>query len=359
MLFTRSPHNPILTSSERWWESRSVFNPGAMMHDGRVALVYRAVGADGLSRFGLAWSADGEHIEDRGMLPLYEGSLDDPLARLGVEDPRITALDGAYYLTYCKASVATADTPPLSWEPAPFRVRTGVAVTNDFQAVREIGLVLPDINTKDAVLFPERIGGAYAALIREYPSIQYITSTNLRDWSAPVPVMNTIPGTWEQERIGAGPPPIRTPWGWLLIYHGNEHLTMPGNKRLYRTGLAVLDAHDPTTVLYRHREPIFSPEAPYEIEGPVGNVVFVTGMVELGDRFYLYYGAGDGVIGVAWANKADLFEVIRRGVEETAYRSSRPTRENSRIRRRARCRCDCRRPRHESSGRPGRSGAAR
>lgn len=319
MLFSRSRLNPILSSSDLWWESRSVFNPGAVLHDGRIALVYRAVGVDGLSRFGLAWSRDGERIDERGVLPFYEGALDDPMARLGVEDPRITALDGKFYLTYCKASVAAATEPPLSWEPAPFRVRTGVGITKDLRTMEEIGTILPDANTKDAVLFPERIGGKYAALIRRYPSIQIITSPDLRAWSDPTPVMETIPNSWEQERIGAGPPPVRTPWGWLLIYHGNEHLSMPGNRRLYRTGLAVLALDNPSKVLYRHPDPIFVPEAPYEIAGPVGNVVFATGLVELDGRFVLYYGAGDGVIGVATADRERVFELVRRGVEGVTH----------------------------------------
>lgn len=309
-LFTRFKSNPILASGDHWWEARSVFNPGAVVHEGRATLVYRAVGGDGLSRFGLAWSTDGEHIDERGELPFYEGALDDPFARLGVEDPRIISLDGAYYLTYCKASVEAADTPPLSWEPAPFRLRTGVGMTRDFVSMCEVAMILPETNTKDGVLFPERIAGRYAALVREFPSIQYVTSTDLKTWSDPVTIMEPILGTWEGERIGAGPPPIRTPWGWLLLYHGNEYLQRAENRRLYRIGLAVLDLADPTNVLYRHPDPIFSPEASYEIEGPVGNVVFATGLIELGDRFYLYYGAGDGVIGGAFAEKDALFGFV-------------------------------------------------
>jgi predicted GH43/DUF377 family glycosyl hydrolase len=288
-----------------------VLNPGAVLYQGRVALVYRAAGGDGLSRFGLAWSSDGERIEQRLQFPFYEGALDDPLCRLGVEDPRITPLDDAYYLTYCKASVDPADTPPLHWEFAPFHVRSGVGVTRDFQGMEEVGLILPQVNTKDSVLFPERIGGQYAALVREFPSIQYVTSPDLQQWSDPVLVMHPILGTWEGERVGAGPPPIRTPWGWLLLYHGNEYLRMPGNLRMYRMGLAVLDGDDPGRVLYRHPEPIFSPEAPYEVEGPVGNVVFGTGLVEIDERYYLYYGAGDGVIGVAMAEKQAVFDLLR------------------------------------------------
>jgi beta-1,2-mannobiose phosphorylase / 1,2-beta-oligomannan phosphorylase len=312
MRFTRSEHNPILTSTDRWWEAKAVFNPGVAVHDGQIALVYRAVGADGLSRFGLAWSEDGERITERSELPWYEGALDDPDARLGVEDPRITPLSGAYYLTYCKASVEPADTPKLSWETAPFKLRSGIGVTEDFSSMTEYSTVLPQHNTKDTVFFPERIEGECAVLVREYPGIQLATSPDLLKWRLPTQtVMDPRPGTWEGERIGAGPPPMRTPWGWLLLYHGNEYLRMPGNQRLYRMGLAVLDADDPARVIYRHPDPIFEPEAPYELEGLVGNVVFGTGLIEWGDRLFLYYGAGDGVIGVAWVERDVLYSFLR------------------------------------------------
>lgn len=313
MLFQRSPLNPILTPTGAWWERRAVFNPGAVLCKGFVALVYRAVGADGISRFGLAWGEDGERFpgSERSLLPWYEGAIDDPLARLGVEDPRITPLGDCFYLTYCKVSVEPGNHPPLSWEPAPFRVRTGLGMTRDFRYMREVGTVLPDTNTKDGVLFPELIGLRHAALVREYPSIQYTASREWDGWSDPVPVLEPIPSTWEGERIGAGPPPVRTPWGWLLLYHGNEHLEIEVNRRHYRMGLAVLDAAEPWRVLYRHPDPVLEPEEPYEVEGPVGNVVFGTGLVELKDRYYLYYGAGDGVIGVAWAEKEDVFRLLR------------------------------------------------
>jgi predicted GH43/DUF377 family glycosyl hydrolase len=310
-LFVRSSLNPILTATDRWWEARAVFNPAAAVYQGRIALVYRAVGADGLSRFGLAWTRDGEQIEEHPDLPFYEAALDDPFGRLGVEDARLTPLDGQFYLTYCKASVAPASTPPLSWETAPFRIRTGLGSTQDFTTMRELGTILPETNTKDTVLFPERIGGQYAALVREYPAIQYVTSPDMRQWLQAFPVMEPIPGTWEGERVGAGPPPIRTPWGWLLLYHGNEYLRMPGNQRLYSMGLAVLDGAEPWRVLYRHPDPIFRPESAYETEGPVGNVVFGTGLVAIGERWYLYYGAGDGVIGVAIAERAAVHAMLR------------------------------------------------
>lgn len=315
-LFTRSDLNPILTPGSHWWKLRAVFNPGAVLHNGRIALVYRAVGCDGISRLGLAWSSDGERFDDLSETPWYEGALDDPYARLGVEDPRITSLENQYFLTYCKVSVDSMETPPLHWEIAPFRIRSGVGVTEDFASLQEVGQVAGQLNTKDAVLFPERINGRYAVLVREYPVILYSTSVDLIHWSHPELVMAPIPGGWEAERIGAGPPPLRTPWGWMLLYHANEYFSTLDNRRCYRMGLAVLDERDPWNVLYRHPSPIFSPEMPYEMEGMVGNVVFGTGLVELNDRYYMYYGAADGVIGVATAERSAVFALLRRALGE-------------------------------------------
>src|SRR4051794_1392711 len=91
-LFTREPGNPLFASGDEWWEMGGAFNPGAATVDGRVLLVYRAVGRDHISRFGMAWSDDGRRIVERRFL--YEPPASDITARLGVEDPRLTVLDG-------------------------------------------------------------------------------------------------------------------------------------------------------------------------------------------------------------------------------------------------------------------------
>ncbi|MGH2449224.1 MAG: glycoside hydrolase family 130 protein [Chloroflexota bacterium] len=317
-LFTRSAHNPILSPSGNWWEAKGVLNPGAALYEDQTVLVYRAVGADGISRLGIAWSADGETIDRRGANPFYEAAPNDLEARLGVEDPRITLLEGIYLLTYTKVSVEPASQPALGWEPAPFRLRCAVGVTTSFQELQPSGVILPHTNTKDAVLFPRLFDGRYTALIREYPDVQLTTSRDLQRWSTPVPVLAPIPDSWQAERVGAGPPPIETPWGWLLLYHANEYLHSAGNRRFYRMGLAVLDRSNPSRVIYRHPDPVFSPETSYEKSGPVGNVVFATGLIEQGGRLYLYYGAGDGVIGLATAEREDVHAFLRDAMGEAS-----------------------------------------
>ena len=311
-LFAREPANPILIPGGAWWEARGVLNPAAAVVAGRIALVYRAVGSDGLSRLGVAWSDDGRIFPERRFL--HEAMPDDGEARLGIEDPRLTYLEDHLWLVYTKASVAPVGAPQLEWEPAPFRVRMALARADELTHVSEERPLLAGVQSKDGVLFPRRIAGQYHALVRIYPAIQVTRSTDLRTWSPPQAVLEPIPGGWEGERIGAGPPPIETPWGWLLIYHANAFYHSSGNKRHYRTGLALLDLEDPAKVLYRHPRPIFSPSAPYEQNGPVGMVVFATGLVERDGHYYLYYGAADGVIGLAVAPVNAVHDVLRRGL---------------------------------------------
>ena len=311
-LFTRDSANPILTAGKEWWEEKGVLNPGAALVDGRVMLVYRARGADGLSRLGLTWSEDGRRFGPRHFL--HEAAPGDALARLGVEDPRLTPLDGDLWITYTKVAVDPVGTPLLSWEMAPFQLRVALARIKGGQRVEDERPLLAEVQAKDGVLFPRRINGLYYALVRTFPAIQITSSPDLRSWSRPRTLLEPRPDTWEAERIGAGPPPVETPWGWLLIYHANEYYRPEGNRRFYRAGLAVLDSDDPARVLYRHPDPIFAPTADYETQGTVANVVFPSGLLELEGLYYLYYGAGDSTINVATAPVAALGDLVQRAL---------------------------------------------
>ena len=99
--------------------------------------------------------------------------------------------------------------------------------------------------------------------------------------------------------MGAGPPPVRVPGGWLAIYHGNRQPTRPGEVGTYYGGALLLDPDDPARVLRRTAEPFFVPEADFEVAGFVPNVVFPTGVVQDGDALLVYYGAADAVTAVA------------------------------------------------------------
>lgn len=212
------------------------------------------------------------------------------LEEFGVEDPRITPLNGRYYFTY----VAVSRHGPA----------TALASTSDFRTFERHGIIFCPEN-KDVVLFPDKIDGAFAALHRPVcgtpftrPEMWVARSPDLIHWGAHTP-LTTGGGAWQSGRVGAGPPPVRVPEGWLAIYHGNRHPTRPGAVGTYYGGALLLDANDPTRVLKRTAEPFMMPEADFERTGFVPNVVFPTGAVQDGEKLLVYYGAADAVTAVA------------------------------------------------------------
>lgn len=208
----------------------------------------------------------------------------------GVEDPRITLLDGRFYFTY----VAVSRHGPA----------TALASTIDFRTFERHGVIFCPEN-KDVVLFPERIGGAYAALHRPVcgtpftrPEMWAARSPNLTHWGAHVPLAISG-GAWQSGRVGAGPPPVRVAEGWLAIYHGNRQPTRAGEVGTYYGGALLLDPAEPARVLRRTIEPFFRPDADFEVTGFVPNVVFPTGVILDGDTVLVYYGAADEVTAFA------------------------------------------------------------
>ncbi len=307
MKLERYASNPILTKSSNWWEGRAVLNPGATVYQERVYLLYRAQGRDGISRLGLATSLDGFNFE-RFPKPIFEGDENNRFERLGVEDARITKIGDHYYICYTAASVyplSEADEAPLlvalptalSHIVPPYRVRATIVKTNDFKSFERVCIALPDTDTKDLAIFPERIDGKYFMLHRVYPHIYLACSDDLRHWEDLGILAKTRDESWDSERIGAGAPPIRTSIGWLLFYHGTDRTFT------YRLGTMLLDLKDPMRILYRSDEPVLEPEESYEKEGHVKNVVFTCGVVERDGRYLVYYGAADKAIGVATIEK--------------------------------------------------------
>ena len=220
------------------------------------------------------------------------------LEEFGVEDPRITALNGRFYFT----SVAVSRHGPA----------TALASTADFRTFERHGLIFCPEN-KDVVLFPEKIDGTYRAWHRPVcgspftrPEIWTAKSDDLIHWGDHRPL--TLPeAEWQSGRVGAGPPPIRVPGGWLAIYHGNRRPTTPGEVGVYSAGAVLLDEHDPDRVLKWMPDPFLKPEAGFEQDGFVPNVVFPTGLIRDGEKLLVYYGAADECTAVA---EFDLGEVL-------------------------------------------------
>lgn len=299
-LLTRVGDGPLLRPTDRWWENQAVFNPGAAEGpDGVIHLLYRAQGQDHVSRFGHATTRDGVTIEERWPEPVFEPDLQDEFERLGTEDPRLVRMDHTYYVTYTAASLYRASDPHPEWLPPgspPWRVRVSLALTEDFRTFTRLGVVLPEMDNKDTVLFPEKIRGKYVLLHRLPPDMWIAMSADLKTWEDHRVVLRTRPALWDEYKLGAGPPPVRTPSGWLVCYHGIDH------HHVYRAGFALLDLEDPSQVLGRSSDPALEPRESWELRGQTPRVVFPSGMILRGDELLVYYGAADAVVGVAQAS---------------------------------------------------------
>jgi predicted GH43/DUF377 family glycosyl hydrolase len=219
----------------------------------------------------------------------------------GVEDPRITPLNGRFYFSY----VAVSRHGPAS----------ALASTTDFRTFERHGVGFCPEN-KDVVLFPAMLGGAFAALHRPVcgtpftrPEMWVARSPDLIHWGAHAPLAISG-GEWQSGRVGAGTPPIRVPGGWLAIYHGNRHPTRPGEVGAYYGAALLLDPDNPARVLRRSREPFFVPEAEFEGAGFVPNVVFPTGVVQDGGGLLVYYGAADACAAVAEFSLRELLDAM-------------------------------------------------
>lgn len=303
----RAAENPIVSPTDRWWENQFVFNPAVLEFEGKAHMIYRAHGEDHISRLGHAVSEDGVNFT-RDHHPTLEGAVDDPLERLGIEDPRAVALDGWVYATFTAASVEPVCSPHACAEvhSTPWRVRVAMARTRDFQTWERFGVVIPEFNSKNAVLFPRRVNGRYCMLHRVAPDIWIAWSDDLRTWTDHEIVMAPRPDMWDCKRIGSGPPPVEVEKGWLLFYHGIDKDTT------YRAGAALLDKDNPQKVLARLDDWILEPEKEFEHHGWVGNVVFPTGLIERDGRYRLYYGGADKVICTATVGRAEIEDALYR-----------------------------------------------
>jgi predicted GH43/DUF377 family glycosyl hydrolase len=302
-LFSRAAGNPILDPAKWPYTVNSVFNPGVTRAFEEFVLLVRVEDRSGRSHLTVARSHDGENDWRIDARPSLLPSPDVPEERWGLEDPRITTFDDGHVIVYTALS---------SHGP---QVR--MARTSDFTEFEPIGTVTPPEN-KDAALFPVRFDGRYALIHRPISSwlgggahIWISFSSDLKYWGEPRILMASRPlGHWDREKIGLGPPPLRTPEGWLLMFHG-VRATAAG--LLYRAGLALLDLDDPSMVLARSDEWVLGPEAIYERTGDVPGVVFPTGWAEDDDgTVMLYYGAADSVVAMARARTEELVRFVRR-----------------------------------------------
>ena len=308
--FKRYEKNPILEPRpELDWESRAVFNAGAIYLGGKAHIIYRAMSQDNTSVLGYANSKNCLDIDERLDEPVYVPREDFEIKKniggnSGCEDPRImkigdriymcyTAFDGINQTRVAVSSISEKDFLKKNWNWS-----------------KPILITPKGLNDKNACIFPEKINGKYMILHRLSNDIcaDYLGSLEFGEYNQItkcIKILGPRPYMWDGEKVGITAPPIKTSKGWLLIYHG-----VSKHHPVYRIGAVLLDLKDPTVIVSRLTDPIFEPETLYELEGQINNVVFVCGLVVKKGIIYIYYGAADTVIGVATLKLDNLMKSL-------------------------------------------------
>ena len=295
-IIKRYANNPILTKADIPYAVDTVHNAGMVKYNGKYLMLFRAHKDNGRSILGLAESDDGFSFRARPtpfMTPATSGVFQE-YEEYGLEDPRITYMDGEYLITYSAYSR--------------HGVRIALAKTKDFVSFERISLIT-EADYRNVVIFPEKINGLYVRLDRPHSeispwSIWISYSPDLIYWGESKVIMKPLQYHWDEMKIGPGAPPIKTAAGWLNIYHG-VFPTMDGS--VYRLGVALHDLEDPSRIIGVNDSWILQPEESYERIGYVHNVVFSCGAIPEDDgTVKIYWGGADNVMCVGSANQADL-----------------------------------------------------
>ena len=297
----RSSRNPIIRR-DQLPRSNSIFNSAVVPFGTGFAGVFRVDDRTrlmnlhaGRSRDGVAWRIDPDPIVFR---PADDRAAEIQGAFEHAYDPRVTWLEDRYYVTWCNGYHGPT---------------VGIGYTRDFDTFHQLDNAFLPFN-RNGVLFPRRIGGAYGMLSRPsdaghtaFGDIFWSESPDLVHWGRHRHVMAPVLWSWQSTKVGAGPTPIETPEGWLLLYHG---VLTSCNGFVYSIGAALLDLEQPWKVVARARDYLLSPREPYEQVGDVPNVVFPCAALvhRDADRLTIYYGGADTVVCIAHGH---LSEVIR------------------------------------------------
>lgn len=328
IVLDRPTSNPVLKPIARHsWEAFATFNPAAIVLDDRIHLLYRAQGYDGLSVLGYAASTDGIHIDERHSEPVFVPSRagrgkhgDEGYTNVsgggtgGCEDPRLIEIDGTIYLIYVSFDGVHPPGVALSY------ISKKDFAAKRFRFSRPKLISRPGQIQKNWVLFPKKIGGKYAVLHGISPKIriEYIDDPKSLGDGKFIESLSSHGGggyveatrlrAWDNIVRGAGAPPLWTPHGWLVFYHGMD-MRDPGK---YKVGVMLLDLEHPENILRRSLEPVLEPETEYENGGHKKGVIYVCGAVIKDGRLFVYYGAADCTSAVAVADAETFLQSLLR-----------------------------------------------
>ncbi|WP_090573483.1 glycosidase [Paenibacillus sp. OV219] len=332
MKITRCEANPIVTPGLYDWRKATVFNPAVIIDNDKFYMIERTAGSLDPFQcfFGLLESENGvnfKHVLDKPVI--HPEQLGFPHG--SIQDPRLVKFDDTFYLNYALRPCSMSYYPtgvgipnnsrpsfPDGWgeEEVHWRTRSSIATSKDLINWEFLCDTTPlDINDRDNILFPEKIGGKYALLRRpeeyigeaygtEKPAMWISYSEDLITWEDPI-LFATVEQEWEFKKIGGSTPPIKTDKGWLVLYHG------VGPDHIYRVGAMLLDLEQPEKVIARAPGFVMEPETYYEKFGLfIPNVVFPTANVVKDGLLYIYYGATDTAICLATVPLDDLVEYV-------------------------------------------------
>ncbi len=299
----RSTANPLITP-ERLPSCNGIYNSAVIPYQGEFRGVFRCDNRAkrfliqaGHSRDALNWE-----IENKPISAIVERDGKESVHALVGYDPRVTRIEDRYIITWCNDNHG----PTI-----------GLAYSHDFETYYQLENAFLPFN-RNGVLFPRKINGRYAMLSRPsdnahtpFGDIFYSESPDLVFWGKHRHVMApTGHYSWQSTKIGAGPIPIETDQGWLMIYHG---VCTTCNGFVYSFGAALLDREKPWVVLNRTEPYLLAPERSYECMGNVANVVFpCAAMVDAATgRMAIYYGGADRVTCLAFALLDELIEYVK------------------------------------------------
>ncbi len=295
----RSPNNPIIPR-DLLPTSNSIFNSAVVPFEDGFAGVFRCDNTNremrihsGKSKDGINWDIDETPISfqcDDAEVGKFEYAY----------DPRVCFIEDRYYVTWCNGYHG----PTI-----------GVGYTYDFKTFHQLENAFLPYN-RNGVMFPRKINGKFAMLSRpsdtghtSFGDIFYSESPDLVYWGKHRHVMGRR-GPWESTKIGAGPIPIETSEGWLIIYHG---VLTSCNGYVYSFGAALLDLDEPWKVIARGKAYLLSPQKDYELRGDVPNVTFpCAALVDPEtNRIAIYYGAADTSTAIAYGYVDDIIDHIK------------------------------------------------
>ena len=289
MLFERYKGNPIIIPDlTKEYEKEYVYNPCAIVHDGKIYLIYRAESSSGVSSLCLAVSEDGYNFEKYENNPVIAPTL--PEEKQGCEDPRITKIGSIFYLTY---TAYDGKYPERSEN-----VYTAMAVSKNLKDWDKKGIIVKGI--KAAAIFPEKIDGKYVMFIGG-KNIKLGYSSDLVKWQIDdKPLLDIREDKFDSKYVEAGTSPFLYK-NFLIMFFNTAD-----KKYIFHPSLAILDKNNLHNIVYRADEPLMSPKEKYEKFGKVNNVIFGSGLVEFKGQYFYYYGGADSCIAVATVSKTEM-----------------------------------------------------